>query len=101
MLKSDWTNLGIQTVDYSGGRFIFGCYGGENPLTGVKVPTLTLIAPPDFSRIEKVAENTSEGVILLGGRVWKALIRKVSDSPRRFTVAMVPAQAPAFSGLPK
>ena len=97
VLKSGWTNLGIQSVDYSNGRFYFGCYGGLNKLTGVKVPTLTLITKPDFTGIVKVQEDTSYGMIRLGGRIWKAVLRKhEAEGKRRYTAAMVPTKSPEF-----
>ena len=100
VIKSDWTNLGIQTVDYSGGRFFFGCYGGKNPLTGAAVPTFTLITPPDFSTVEKVQEDTSYGVVRLDGRVWLASVKAVEErsapGKRRYTVALAPARSGAI-----
>ena len=98
VLKSGWTNLGIQTVDFSGGRFLFGCYGGKNKLSGEKVPTLTLMTPPDFSHVEKIKEDTSVGVCRFGGRLWRATLSRVGEeSPRRYTVALVPTKSSAFN----
>ena len=98
VVKSGWTNLGVQTVDYSNGRFYFGCYGGLNKITKVRVPTLTLITKPDFSGIVKVKEDTSTGVVRLGGRIWKAIMsKKEVDGKRRYTVAMEPAKSPEFN----
>ena len=67
VLKSGWTYLGIQTADYFGGRFHFGCNRGKNELTGEVVPTQTIIAGPDFTVLSKVKENTSRGMFLLNG----------------------------------
>ena len=99
VLKSGWTNLGIQTVDFSNGKFFFGCYGGTNKVTGEKVPSLTLVAPADLSCVSaKVEDNTSTGLFRLDGHLWKATIRKVNrdeqvHSKMRYTVAMVPVTA--------
>jgi hypothetical protein len=99
VLKSGWTNLGIQTVDFSNGKFFFGSYGGTNKVTGEKVPSLTLVAPADLSCVSaKVEDNTSTGLFRLDGHLWKATIRKVNrdeqvHSKMRYTAAMVPVTA--------
>lgn len=101
VLNSGWTCLGIQTVDYSGGRFFFGCYGGSNVVSGVKVPSLTLVSLPDFSSVEKVEESTSVGLLRLDGRMWRAVRSRVDENAkgraRRDRVALVPTQSKAFS----
>ncbi len=101
VLKSGWTNLGIQTVSYHGGRFYFGCYGGRNELTGENVPTLTIVSNPDFSVVSKVKESTSEGLVLLYGHAWRAVLHKIQDRPRRFTVSLVPVSSPELAGIAK
>ena len=104
VLHSDWTNLGIQTAEYYGGRFFFGCYGGSNEVTGVSVPSLTLVSR-DLSSVEKVAESTSIGMLHIGGRMWKALRSRVdknaTGSARRDRVALVPTTSEALAGAGK
>ena len=100
VLASGWTNLGIQTADYCCGHFFFGCYGGKNPITNATVPTFTLIAPSDFSGIEKVKADTSVGICRIDGRMWRALLHRVekttSKGNRRYTVAMLPIKNHKF-----
>ena len=88
-----WTKLGIQTAHCSGDRFYFGCYGGSNEVTGVTVPSLTLVAPTDLSRMEKVKAGTSVGMLHLNGRMWKAVCRPVDKKAvgkaRRDRVSLV------------
>lgn len=75
VLASGWTNLGIQTVDYSDGKFRFGCYGGTRKSDGKRVPSWTLVTPDGFAPVSFVDENVSEGVLRFEGRIWKARIQ--------------------------
>ena len=94
VLESGWTNLGIQTVDYSNGKFVFGCYGGKNKVTGATVKALTLMTEPDFSGLRKIEEGTSCGILWFDGRRWKASINLIDKNAkgrdRRYHVALVP-----------
>ena len=84
VLKSGWTNLGIQTVDYSGGKFYFGCYGGKSKSGQKTVPSLTLISPADLSSVEKRKISTSVGLLRLGDKIWHAKIQALDKTvPRR------------------
>ena len=97
VLESGWTNLGIQTVDYSNGKFVFGCYGGSNKVTGEKVPKLALVTGPDFTGLEKVKEDVSTGNVWFDGRRWRATMNLIDKnakrSERRFHVALVPVKS--------
>ena len=97
VLNSDWTNLGIQTVDYSNGKFYFGCYGGSRKTDGKSVPSLTLVST-DLSHVEKHTLNTSVGIIRLNGQLWrgamKALDRTVPRRQMRFKVWLDPIPEP-------
>lgn len=94
VIESGWTNLGIQTVDYSGGKFVFGCYGGKNPLTGVKVPGLALVTDSGFAVLDKVVENVSTANLMFDGRRWKGVMNRIDANEqgpkRRYHVALVP-----------
>ena len=97
VLESGWTCLGIQTVDYSDGKFVFGCYGGANKVTGEKVPKLALVAGPDFSGLKKVKEDVSIGNMWLDGCRWRATMHVIDKncarSARRYHVALVPVKS--------
>ena len=72
VLDSGWTCLGIQTADFSGGRFHFGCYGGTRKTDGRSVPAFTLVSPTDLSSVEKARADTGIGMAEIGGRMWAA-----------------------------
>lgn len=93
ILESGWTNLGIQTVDYSDGRFYFGCYGGKSKSGEKKVPSLTLIST-DLSSVEKREPSVSTGILKLDGKLWTAHImaidKTVPRSKMRYRVWLTP-----------
>ena len=96
VLESGWTNLGIQTVDYSDGKFYFGCYGGKRKSGEKKVPSLTLVSPDDLSSVEKREPSVCEGILKLDGKLWraqiKALDRTVPRSKMRYRAWLTPVK---------
>lgn len=97
VLESGWTHLGIQTVDYSDGKFIFGCYGGKNSVTGKRVPVYALVTDGEFKNLKKVEENVSMGIMRFDGRRWRAAVNLIDKNAerrkRRYHVSMVPVKS--------
>ena len=97
VLESGWTSLGIQTVDYSDGKFVFGCYAGKNKVTGEKVEALALVTDADLSGLRKVKENAAIGTLRFDGRRWRATMNLIDKNAkgrdRRYHVALVPVNS--------
>ena len=96
VLASGWTNLGIQTVDFQQGHFIFGTYGQKRK-EGEKKPPSTMVAPADLSTVRFVeGDYVGEGVVWFKDKIWRAVIRclnpKEPHAKRRFVSWITPAQ---------
>ena len=96
VLASGWTNLGIQTVDFQRGHFVFGTYGQKRK-EGEKQPPSTMVAPADLSSVRFVeGDYVGEGVVWFKDKVWRAAIRclnpKAPHADRRFISWITPAQ---------
>ena len=83
MVKSGWTNLGVQTICRKGDTILLGCYGGDDPEQPHKSCTVAI----DGRRLLDAAHgqkrkplqiewrrdvNTAEGLLVKDGCIWEA-----------------------------
>jgi hypothetical protein len=89
VLASGWTRLGIQTAEYDGQRWYFGCY--------VSPPQL-LIADKQLNFVSRHDMDAALGIVHLGeGRLLVA--RGARDPQRGYTAGLLPARFDATDGL--
>ncbi len=58
VLKSGWTQLGIQTATFADGHWWFGCYG---------TPKILLVADENFENVNRYEFNCSLGIVPIDG----------------------------------
>ena len=87
VVKSGWTNLGIQTVDYSNGRFYFGCYGRKSKEDPAGLDC-TITATPDFKKLRRWFPGSPEGIVPVGGKLAFAITPRLED--RSFGAVLYP-----------
>lgn len=83
LVKSGWTNLGVQTICRKGDVILLGCYGGDDPEQPHKSCTVAI----DGKRLLAAAHgrqnkpvpilwrkdvNTAEGLLVRDGKIWEA-----------------------------
>lgn len=106
-IDSGWTFWGVQTIAVIGDKMVFGYYGTGGPVMPHAAGTFVVKAddmaigrqnaefPTIIPSLGRVAEDTSEGIVAIGGKVWKARSRKIpedKDKPHpRFTGWLTPA----------
>lgn len=109
-IDSGWTNLGVQTICLYGDRMLLGCYGcNDDPKE--PHPNSTLVFDPallpksnrhakDYVPIvpceKRVECNTSEGMLVLDGRLWEAhgirLHPKGETKHQKWSARLVPSK---------
>lgn len=83
LVKSGWTNLGVQTICRKGDMILLGCYGGDDKEQPHKSCTVAVdgrkLLSAAHGRKAKPVEiewrkdvNTAEGLLIRDGEIWEA-----------------------------
>ena len=116
LVKSGWTNLGVQTILRFGDELLLGCYGSDDP-DDLHPPCVLRVAVKDIVSSQKARDggpipclgrepvNTAEGMLVLDGKLWKAhsvLLSPAEEKKnRRWTGRLIPVPEFADRRVPE
>ena len=112
LVKSGWTNLGVQTICRKDDMIMLGCYGSNGPEQPHKACTVAIdgrkllaaahihegkSSPVEISWRKDV--NTSEGLLVRDGEIWEAhsVLLSKKDGKRIWTAKMF--KSPGLNGI--
>ena len=105
LVKSGWTNLGVQTICRKGDVILLGCYGGADPEQPHKSCTVAVdgkkLLDAAHGRQDKPVSvlwrkdvNTAEGLLVRDGKIWEAhsVLLSAKDGKKIWTARLFPSK---------